>query len=603
MSGPNSKERASMESNASPIYSPMAAAIVSIEVQTGDGVHAGQRLATVESMKLQSPVEAPHAGTVGEIYVSPGQTVQTDAVLMQLLAGTGSVEAVQPSQSGEDGSMTQLLALQAQQAMTLDARRPEAVSKRHAKGYRTARENLEDLVDEGSFVEYGQLAVAAQRGRRSLEDLRTNTPADGIITGVATVNADIFGEPAAAAAVIVNDYTVLAGTQGFYHHMKLDRIIGVARDKQLPTIMYTEGGGGRPGDTDVQIGGGGLDVSSFVEWARLCDEVPTIAVNNGYCFAGNAALFGCADVRIATRSSWIGMAGPAMIEGGGLGQFSPRDIGPIDVQQSNAVVDLVATDEAHATALAKQVLSYGQGDLAHWDCDEQAGLRAALPADRRFAYDVRSIINTLADNASFIELTEKYGTALVTGFMRIEGRALGVMANDCRGLGGALDCDASDKAARFLALCDKLALPVVSLCDTPGFMVGPESEVQGAPRRMGGLFKAGARLRVPLVTIILRKAYGLGAMAMAGGSFKIPVFTAAWPSGETGPMGLEGAVRLGFKKELAAEADDDARLALFNQLLDALYEKGRATESAAATEIDAVIDPADTRKIILRALG
>lgn len=594
-----------MESHTTPVYAPMASAVISIEVSPGDAVCAGQKLATVESMKLQTPVEATQAGTVSAIHVQAGQTVQTDVVLMELVTDTASArneEATAFATADVQPELPELHAWRAQQAMTLDAQRPEAVARRHAKGYRTARENLEDLVDADSFVEYGQLAVAAQRGRRSLEDLRTNTPADGIITGLATINAGMFEEPAAAAAVIVNDYSVLAGTQGFYHHMKLDRIISVALDKRLPTIMYTEGGGGRPGDTDVQIGGGGLDVSSFVEWARLCDEVPTIAVNNGYCFAGNAALFGCADVRIATRSSWIGMAGPAMIEGGGLGQFAPTEIGPTDVQHRNAVVDLVADDEAHATALAKQVLSYSQGNLSDWDCADQSALRQAMPADRRYAYDVRNIIGTLADTASFIELTREFGTALITGFMRIEGRALGVIANDCRGLGGALDCDASDKAARFLALCNKLGLPLVSLCDTPGFMVGPDSEVEGAPRRMAALFRAGARLRVPMVTIVLRKAYGLGAMAMAGGSFKIPVLTVAWPTGETGPMGLEGAVRLGFKKELEAEIDEDARNALFQQLLDSLYEKGRATESAAATELDAVIDPAHTRDTILRAL-
>lgn len=500
------------------------------------------------------------------------------------------------------GDLAKLQELQAQQAMTLDEQRPEAAAKRHSKGYRTARENLDDLVDTGSFVEYGQLAVAAQRGRRDLDDLRKNTPADGIITGLATINADRFGEQAAACAVIINDYSVLAGTQGFYHHMKLDRIIGVASDKQLPVVMYTEGGGGRPGDTDVTIGGGGLDVSSFVEWARLCNEVPTIAVNNGYCFAGNAALFGSADVRIATRNSWIGMAGPAMIEGGGLGRFQPTEIGPTAVQCRNAVIDLLAEDEAHATAMARQVLCYSQGNFTEWTCPDQQALRTIMPADRRFAYDLRRVIDILADTGSFMELTRDYGTALVTGFLRIEGRPMGLIANDCRGLGGALDSDASDKGARFITLCDKLGLPLLSLCDTPGFMVGPDSEAQGAARRMSNLFKAGANLQVPVVMVILRKAYGLGAMAMAAGSFKIPVLTCAWPTGETGPMGLEGAVQLGFKKELEAEPDPQAREALFNELVEAMYEKGKATESAAATEIDAVIDPADTRRVILRAL-
>jgi acetyl-CoA carboxylase carboxyltransferase component len=180
---------------------------------------------------------------------------------------------------------------------------------------------------------------------------------------------------------------------------------------------------------------------------------------------------------------------------------------------------------------------------------------------------------------------------------------MGLLANDCRVLGGAIDCDASDKAGRFISLCDKLGLPLLSLCDTPGFMVGPDSEVQGAALRMATLFKAGAKLQVPLVAIILRKAYGLGAMAMTAGSFKIPVHTAAWPTGETGPMGLEGAVTLGFKKELEAIEDASEREALFNQLVEQMYERGKATESAAATEIDAVIDPADTRRLVLRALA
>ena len=509
----------------------------------------------------------------------------------------------QPPFNPGKGDLSKLEDLQAQQNMTLDAQRPEAADKRHAKGYRTARENLQDLVDADSFVEYGQLAVAAQRGRRSLEDLRSNTPADGVITGLATINAAQFGEQDAAAAVIVNDYSVLAGTQGVFHHFKLDRIIHVALERNLPVVMYTEGGGGRPGDTDMQLGGGGLDVSSFVEWARLCNTLPTIAVNNGYCFAGNAALFGCADIRIATRNSWIGMAGPAMIEGGGLGKFSPREIGPMDVQSRNGVVDLLAEDEAHATALAKHVLSYTQGDMDHFTCADQASLRTVMPADRRYAYDVRQVIETLADTGSFIELGRPFGGAVITGFIRIEGKAMGLLANDCRALGGAIDCDAADKAGRFIELCNKLELPLLSLCDTPGFMVGPDSEKGGAAMRMGGMFKAGASLDIPVVTIILRKAYGLGAMAMAGGSLKVPVYTAAWPTGETGPMGLEGAVTLGFKKELEAIEDSSEREALFNQLVEEMYQRGKATESAAATEIDAVIDPADTRKVVLRALN
>jgi len=487
--------------------------------------------------------------------------------------------------------------------LTTDDNRPGAVASRHAKGYRTARENLDDLCDRDSFVEYGQLAVAAQRNRRGLDDLRGNTPADGVITGLATINAKQFGETASRAAVIIYDYTVLAGTQGYYHHRKIDRILEVAQREVLPIVIYTEGGGGRPGDTDVTTQIAGLNLPTFARWAGLAARVPRIAVNNGYCFAGNAALFGSADLRVATQSSWIGMAGPAMIEGGGLGRFEPTDIGPVDVQSRNGVIDRVCADEAEATACARQLLGYFQGTTVDYECADQSVLAGLLPADRRYSYHVREVIGTLADSGSFLELGAGFGDAIVTGFMRLEGRPLGLMANDCRVLGGAIDADAAEKGARFLRLCSGHGLPVLSLCDTPGFMVGPASEQQAAVRHMSDLFVAGAQLQVPLVAIFLRKGYGLGAMAMAGGSFAEPVYAAAWPTGEFGGMGLEGAVRLGYRKELEAEADPDKREALFDSLVATLYDRGRAIEAATHLEIDAVIDPAETRRHVSLALA
>jgi acetyl-CoA carboxylase carboxyltransferase component len=486
---------------------------------------------------------------------------------------------------------------------TEDAERSDAAANRHAKGYRTARENLADLCDPGSFIEYGQLAVAAQRQRRDLDDLRRNTPADGVITGLATINATQFGPAASQAAVAVYDYTVLAGTQGFFHHQKLDRIMEVARHNSLPFVMYTEGGGGRPGDTDVTTQIAGLNLPTFARWAGLQGQVPRIAVNNGYCFAGNAALFGSADLRVATRTSWIGMAGPAMIEGGGLGHFEPTEIGPVDVQSRNGVIDCLCADEAEATDCARRLLGYFQGVSATHGCADQASLAGLLPADRRFSYHVRKIIETLGDTGSFLETTAGFGGAIITGFIRIEGRPLGLVASDCRVLGGAIDADAAAKAARFLRLCSSHGLPILSLCDTPGFMVGPASEEQAAVRHMSDLFVAGAQLEVPLVAIFLRKAYGLGAMAMAGGSFAQPVYAAAWPSGEFGGMGLEGAVRLGYRKELEAETDPVKKTELFQTLLATLYEKGRAIEAATHLEIDAVIDPAETRRHVSRALS
>tara|TARA_R110002072_G_scaffold4245_12_gene30100 strand:+ start:5242 stop:6780 length:1539 start_codon:yes stop_codon:yes gene_type:complete len=497
----------------------------------------------------------------------------------------------------------ELQALQQRLANTLDDARDEARRKRHAKGYRTARENVADLADEGSFQEYGQLAVAAQRSRRDYQDLQISTAADGVITGTCTINTELVGSERARAGIIVNDYSVLAGTQGFFHHRKLDRICELAEQHTLPLVMYTEGGGGRPGDTDVTTQIAGLNTRSFASWAGLSGVVPRIAVNNGYCFAGNAALFGCADFCIATRNSWIGMAGPAMIEGGGMGKHEPTAIGPIDVQEKNGVVDIVAEDEAHATALARQLLSYFQGDVPAWATVSQDTLRDAIPQDRRWGYPVRRIIETIADTGSFLELQRIYGRGIITGFMRLEGKPVALIANDCQQLGGAVDAVSAEKAARFLRICDAFSLPVVSLTDTPGFMVGPDSEAQGAVRRMSSLFLAGSRLRVPVVAIFLRKAYGLGAMAMTGGTFVAPVYAAAWPTGEFGGMGLEGAVRLGFKKELEAEQDEEAREQLFQQLVARMYEVGKASEAASYLELDAVIDPADTRAAILRALA
>ena len=486
---------------------------------------------------------------------------------------------------------------------TEDASRPQAVASRHEKGFRTARENLEDLCDPDSFVEYGQLAVAAQRQRRKLQDLRSNTPADGVITGLATINAERFGQTTSQVAVAVYDYTVLAGTQGYFHHKKLDRILDVAKRERLPVVIYTEGGGGRPGDTDVTTQIAGLDLPTFARWAGLSGIVPRIAVANGYCFAGNAALFGAADLRIATQSSWIGMAGPAMIEGGGLGRFEPTQIGPVEVQSVNGVIDRVCADEAEATACARQLLGYFQGQTSGFECAEQSVLGGLLPADRRYSYHVRKVIEALADTGSFLETGAGFGGAIVTGFARLEGRPIGLIANDCRVLGGAIDAAAAEKAARFLRLCSSHGLALLSLVDTPGFMVGPASEEQAAVRHMSDLFVAGAQLEVPLVSVILRKAYGLGAMAMAGGSFAQPVYTASWPTGEFGGMGLEGAVRLGYRKELEAEPDPQKREALFDSLVATLYEKGRAVEAATHLEIDAVIEPSESRQHINRALA
>ncbi|HEY0639470.1 MAG TPA: carboxyl transferase domain-containing protein, partial [Pseudonocardiaceae bacterium] len=492
-------------------------------------------------------------------------------------------------------------------ALGLDDARREAVARRHATGRRTARENIADLCDVGTFVEYGPLVVAAQRTRRPLGELIERTPADGLVAGIGEVGG-------VRCVVLAYDYTVLAGTQGAYNHRKKDRLFALAERLRLPVVLFAEGGGGRPGDTDVPVVAA-LDVPAFHLFARLSGVVPLIGVVSGRCFAGNAALLGCCDVVIATEDASIGMGGPAMISGGGLGEYGPDEIGPLSVQVPNGVVDVAVPDEAAAVDVARRYLGYlGRATPTAaaaatptagpaWECGDQRPLRHAVPADRTRPYDVRAVLGTLADTGSVLELRAGYGRAAVTALARVEGRPIGVLASDPAHLGGALDADAADKASRFLTVCDAHGLPVLSLCDTPGFLVGPDAERTATVRHFGRLFVTGARLRVPLCVVVLRKAYGLGAMALAGGSLRVPLATVAWPTGEFGAMNLEGAVRLGFRRELDAVADPAERAARLDELVRAAYEHGAALNAASLFEIDDVIDPVDTRRWITATLG
>jgi acetyl-CoA carboxylase carboxyltransferase component len=489
----------------------------------------------------------------------------------------------------------------ARRGLTEDGARADAIGRRHARGARSARENIADLVDPGSFVEYGRFAIAAQRGRRELDDLIANTPADGLLAGTARINGENFGERA-ACAVLSYDYTVLAGTQGALGHRKKDRLFELIERMRLPTVFFAEGGGGRPGDTDYPVVSA-LDTRAFALWAGLSGLVPRIAIVAGRCFAGNAVIAGCADLIVATENISLGMGGPAMIEGGGLGKVDPDAVGPIEMQASNGVVDLVVADEAAATAATKRLLGYFQGSLPPGEAPDQEALRDAVPERQRRAYSVQPIVETLADTGSATFLRERFAPEMVTAMIRIEGRALGVIANDTRHVAGAITSDAADKAARFLQLCDAFDLPVLSLVDTPGMMVGPQAEATGLVRHASRLLLAGAALRTPLIAVVLRRGYGLGAQAMTGGSMHEPLLTVAWPSAHLGPMGLEGAVRLALRKELEAIADEAEREQRVRDLTAAAEENAKALNAAALFEIDDVIDPAETRTLIAATLA
>jgi len=589
------------------VKAPMPAKLVQFEVAVGDVLPAGAQLGVLEAMKMEHLLHAPCAGRVVALLAEPGDYLVEGQSLVRLEAvDAQAVEAEARTEHDLDAIRPDLQKVIDRHAPTLDVNRKPAVDKRHAQGGRTARENIADLcdtaADPGNFIEYGALAIAAQTRRRTLEDLIANTPADGMVTGLGSINARQFGPEKSRCAVLAYDYTVLAGTQGMRNHHKTDRLLAVAHQLQLPVVLFAEGGGGRPGDTDMPIVAG-LNNHTFSQFAALSGKVPVVGIVHGRCFAGNAALLGCADVIIATRGSNIGMSGPAMIEGGGLGTFAPEQIGPSSVQSRNGVIDILVEDEAAAVAAAKQYLSYFQGPVADWQCADPRMLRHVVPENRLRVYDVRAAMRGVADTGSLLELRAGFGAGIVTALARIEGRPVGLMANNPHHLGGAIDVEAADKSARFMQLCNAHGLPIVSLCDTPGFMVGPEIEAQAQVRHVCRMFMVASHLRVPFFAVVLRKGYGLGAQAMTAGGFDAPVFTVAWPTGEFGAMGLEGAVRLGFRKELAAVPEGVERDALFKKLVAQQYANGEAIHMAQTLEIDAVIDPAETRTWLVRGLA
>ncbi|RZI40816.1 carbamoyl-phosphate synthase large subunit [Herbaspirillum sp. HC18] len=585
-----------------PVEAPMQGSVVSIDVMEGDVVQAGRQIAVIEAMKMEHVVKAEQGGIVCKVNAAKGEVLFRGHPLVYIEpADVDAAQAEQEESTDPDAIRPDLAEAMQRHAIGLDAARPDAVARRRKTGQRTARENIADLCDTDSFIEYGALALAAQRRRRSIEELVQISPADGLVAGVGSVNGALFDDSKSRCMVMSYDYTVFAGTQGMMNHKKTDRMFQLADQWRLPVVIFAEGGGGRPGDTDAMLVAG-LDVMSFINFAKLSGLAPRVGIVSGRCFAGNAAFLGCCDVIIATENATIGMGGPAMIEGGGLGVFAPEEVGPVSVQAPNGVIDIVVKDEAEAVAATKKYLSYFQGPLAQWECADQRDLRRLIPENRLRSYDIRTVIDMLADKDSVLELRHSFGVGIITALVRIEGRPFGLIANNPMHLGGAIDADAADKAARFMQLCDAFDLPILSLCDTPGFMVGPDAERTAMVRHVSRMFVVAGSISVPFFTIVLRKGYGLGAQAMAGGSFHAPFSIVSWPSGEFGAMGLEGAVRLGYRKELEAVEDPAERKALFEKMVAESYENGKAINMASFLEIDAVIDPMSSRQWLMRAL-
>jgi acetyl-CoA carboxylase carboxyltransferase component len=517
-------------------------------------------------------------------------------------AEDGVVDEVTEGPSGaEDPVRPELSELRRRRALTDDAARADAVARRHAAGGRTARENLADLLDVGSFLEYGRLATAAQERRSDAEALMARSPADGLIGGIGRINGELFGD-ASTCAALTYDYLVMAGTQGIRGHHKSDRLLSLVERLRLPTVFLTEGGGGRPSDTDYPVVSA-LDVRTFALWARLSGVVPRVAVVAGRCFAGNAILAGSADIVVATRDATIGVAGPAMLQAAGLGEHTPEDVGPAAELAEVGVVDVLVDDEAEAVAVTRRLVGYVQGPTPPGPAPDQTGLREVLPERERSPYDVRPIVTTLCDEGSVTFLRERFAPELVTALGRIEGRPVGVLANQTTHMAGSLTSPASDKAARFVQFCDAFGIPLVSLVDTPGILGGPQAERTGVVRHASRLLVAAGRMQVPLLGVVLRRGYGLGAQAMLGGSTHEPLLTVAWPGAHMGPMGLEGAVRLSMRRELEAITDPDEREARVRELTATYRDHVSALNVARAFEIDDVIDPAETRGVLATALA
>ena len=584
------------------VASPIQGVIVAINVTEGAEVRRGQSVAVVEAMKMEHVIVAPHGGIVREITMVVGDVVREGfpIIFLQEAEVEGGVIA-DAVELDPDHIRDDLQENLDRHALTLDENRPEAVARRRRNGYRMPRENIDRLVDPGSFNEYWPLVVARQHQRHSMEALRKNTPADGVVAGMCSINGNLFDETRSRAALVHYDYTVLAGTQGHRNHYKQDRIFELANRFRLPLVLFGEGGGGRPGEDYIgpRVA---IDTHTFTTFSQLSGLVPLIAVVNGRTFAGNTALVACSDVIIATEGSTLAMGGPAMIEGGGLGIYTPEEVGPMSFQVPNGVVDILVKDEEAAVDTAKKYLSYFQGPIAAWEAHDQRRLRHAVPENRLRLYDMRNIVHTIADKDSVLEIREKFGVGIITAFMRIEGRPMGVIANNPHHLAGAIDSDGSDKGARFMQLCDAFDIPVLNLIDCPGIMVGPDVERTALVRHCTRLFNVGANMTAPLFTVVVRKAYGLGAQAMLGAGSLVGFFSIAWPTAEFAGMNIEGAVKLGYRKELLAIEDPEQRRAEFDRRTATAYESAKAVNAVAGGGIDDVVDPAETRRWIVNSL-
>lgn len=560
------------------LVAPMQGTIVSINVDVGEEVQAGQVVAAVEAMKLQHDIRVERSGVVAAISMSKGDVVREGYPIVFLFEQDvkgGAIEA--DSGFDLDQIRNDLQEVNEYIERTLDEAHGEAVATLRERGRRTPRKNIGDLLDPDTFMEFGPPAAGSVSG--------------GTIMGFGGVNGALVGDERSRTALVYANYPYAMYSHG---HYRQEQVHELAHDWKVPIVLFSEGQGEPPSLST----GVGLDASVFADFAKLSGLVPLVGVNLGDCFAGNATLLSCCDVIIGTQQSTIGMNGPTVVAANGLGNYRADELGATSFQAANGNLDIVVKDDADAVAAVKQYLSYFQGSVSDWEARDQRRMRHIIPEDRVRAYDMRVIIRTLADEGSVLEIRKDFGFGVITSFIRVEGRPMGVVANNPAHLAGAVDSPGADKGARFFQLCDAFDIPVVVFMDCPGIMVGPDHERTALVRHAVRLFNIGANCTMPMFGIMVRKAYGLGVQAMIGGASSVPLLTVAWPTAEFAGMNIDGAVKLSARRELAAIEDSEERKEAYDRRVAQGYESARAINSGARY----VIDPADTRAFIARGM-
>ncbi|TWH01177.1 propionyl-CoA carboxylase beta chain [Mesorhizobium sp. J18] len=501
----------------------------------------------------------------------------------------------------ENGKLNdELVAVEARRQAGRDEARAEAVARQHALGKLTARERIALLLDEGSFEESGALV---EPGRDTFDTENLEAPGDGVITGFGRIE----GRPVALCAF---DFTIVGGSNGERGEYKVLRIAAQCLQHGYPLIMLLDGGGHR-----IQEG---LDSRHFARgttlfqaFADLSGWVPIIAAMMGPGFAGPSNFAALADfVVMVDKTSTMGIAGPALVKAATGETIDKEELGGPQIQADQAgIADLSALDDEAALAAIRRYLSYFPSNAEQapplLDSEDpvdrrEESLLTIVPENIRRAYDMRKIMTAIADEGSIFEIKPTFAKSLYTGFCRMGGRPVGIVANQPMHLGGTLTAAACEKGAHFISLCDAFGIPLLYLIDVPGFMVGPTAERSGLARRGGRLLFELGQATVPRMSVVIRKGYGLAYIAMAGGRSFDADLCVAWPTAEICAMSVEGAVDVAYRKAIAAAADPNAHR-------DALIERFRSQlgslRAVEAYGVDDIIDPRDTRKAIITALN